>query len=352
MKVCKACRAEVASDLSQCPYDGSALDSAAPDPLLGTVLANNYEILSVLGRGGMSTVYKALHILMNRTVAIKLLQEQLQDPLVLGRFQREAQTLSKLKHPNIVTVFDFGTTASGEAFLVMDLVEGTGLDAILVSEGHLTPRRAVPIFIQIGAALAHAHQNNIIHRDLKPGNVCIAKEKDGSDSVRIVDFGLAKFVATDAKSARNLTRPGQVCGSPLYMSPEQVQGKQLDGRSDIYSLGCLMYETMSGVPPFWGEDTFSTMSKHVGSQAAKFNPGLNVPTALEAIIMRALAKDPKDRFQSAEDLEDALSSFAQSSFSTTTIVPRQPPRSRKRVVVPLVILLVIALVLLLLKGTH
>ena len=158
-------------------------------------------------------------------------------------------------------------------------------------------------------ALEHAHEKNVIHRDLKPLNVCLLKQPDGTELVKIVDFGLAKILGADGSEGRKLTRPGQICGSPLYMSPEQIQGKQLDRRSDVYSLGCLMYETLSGVPPFLADTTFETMNLHVVESVRKFNDRLEIPPQLEAVIFRALEKDKDKRYQTALELKNDLAEF-------------------------------------------
>jgi serine/threonine-protein kinase len=189
----------------------------------------------------------------------------------------------------------------------MDWVEGPTLDEIISKDGHLSAQRAVPIFCQIASALAVAHQKNVIHRDLKPLNICLITQPHGTELAMIVDFGLAKFVAGDTPE-RNLTRPGQVCGSPLYMSPEQVQSKPLDGRSDIYSFGCLMYETLTGNPPFVGDTTFDTMNKHVEEEVPRFASCLSISPKLEAIVMGSMEKDPQRRYQKADELYKDLQS--------------------------------------------
>lgn len=296
--------------MDACPYDGSVLDDPKSDPLIGTTFAGKYEILSVLGKGGMSTVYKARHSLMNRHVAVKLMKEHLiEDPVAVGRFKREAEAVSALSHPNVVTVYDFGLTDRDEPFLVMDCLDGRTLDQVILNEGHLRVDRAVEIFRQICDALEHAHEKNVIHRDLKPLNVCLLKQPDGTEVVKIVDFGLAKILGEDGSEGRKLTRPGQICGSPLYMSPEQIQGKQLDRRSDIYSFGCLMYETLSGVPPFLADTTFETMNLHVSQSVRRLSGELAVPRQLEAVIVKALEKDKERRYQTALELKKDLSDF-------------------------------------------
>jgi serine/threonine protein kinase len=343
-KVCKLCGAEVSSELSECPDDGGSLEQPGLDPLVGSVLVDKYEILSLLARGAMSKVYKAKQKAGNQFVAIKVLKKHLvDDPIALGRFEREAQAISLLQHPNIIRVLDFGVVEGSMGFLVMDFIEGRTLDEIIAADGHLSPARAVPIFRQIASALAKAYENNVIHRDLKPSNVCILKQADGNEVVKIVDFGLAKFVETSSRAERHLTKPGQVCGSPLYMSPEQVQGKPLDCRSDIYSFGCLMYETLSGNPPFVGGNTFETMSKRMEEEAPPFSSELAVPPALEAVVVRTLQKEPSLRYQTAQELENELPEFSSGSGGKIAL-------SRWPIVTALCIL--VALVVLIVSNIH
>lgn len=280
--------------------------------LIGQTLDNQYEIVSLIGKGGMSFVYKATHLLMRKTVAIKTLLPHLSlNAISLQRFQQEAQAASNLKHPNIIAVHNFGTTPDGEPYLVMDYVEGSSIADELERNGFVPVDRAVDIFIQVADALAHAHQRGIIHRDLKPSNILLL-EKDGQkDHVNIVDFGIAKMLPQDGAEAVNLTQTGEVFGSPLYMSPEQCRGEKLDNRADIYSMGCLMYETLTGRPAISGDNTMEVLYNHLHEIPAPMKaPLTHIPPPLERIVFKTLAKDPSQRYQNMNQLRDELQAFS------------------------------------------
>mgnify|MGYP000853127847 CR=1 FL=1 len=298
--------------LETCPQDGTVLRGPSNDPLIGKVFADRYDIESVLGLGGMSIVYKAKHRLMNRTVAIKMLHNKLKEDVVsLERFRLEAQAASTLSHQNIITVYDFGVTNDGELFFVMDFLHGESLENLIERKGRVPYERALPIFKQICAGLSAAHKKGIVHRDLKPANIVLTKEDDGSETVKIVDFGIAKMLV--GGNQQHLTQTGEVFGSPIYMSPEQCLGKDLDIRSDIYSLGCLMYDTLAGGPPFRGESVLETMNMHCKDEPPSLNRaegGATVPPELEEVIFKCMAKDPKDRFQNAAEIQDILGAIS------------------------------------------
>lgn len=280
--------------------------------LIGKTLDNQYEIVSLIGKGGMSFVYKATHLLMRKTVAIKTLLPHLSlNAISLQRFQQEAQAASNLKHPNIIAVHNFGTTPDGEPYLVMDYVEGSSIADELERYGFVPVDRAVDIFIQVADALAHAHQRGIIHRDLKPSNILLL-EKDGQrDHVNIVDFGIAKMLPQDGAEAVNLTQTGEVFGSPLYMSPEQCRGEKLDNRADIYSMGCLMYETLTGRAAISGDNTMEVLYNHLHEIPAPMKaPLTHIPPPLERIVFKTLAKDPAQRYQNMNQLRDDLKAFS------------------------------------------
>lgn len=308
-KACIACSREFTGVESVCPHDGTILTPLVTDELVGTVLAERYEILESIGGGGMGQVYKARHTLMNRIVAIKVLHRHLiSSGDALKRFQLEAQAASCLSLPNILTIYDFGIASNGQPFMVMDYLEGTSLSSVLKAEGRLSIDRAVAIFNQACAGLAHAHKKGVIHRDLKPSNIMLVDYGEQRDFVKIVDFGIAKLLnQTDAEM--NLTKTGEVFGSPLYMSPEQCRGKGMDARSDIYSLGCVMYRTISGSPVFEGEDVIELFYKQVHELPVPFAeacPDVKVPPELEAIIFKCLHKYPEERWATMEELQLAL----------------------------------------------
>lgn len=283
---------------------------ASSDPLIGKTIAAKYKILSLLGEGGMSAVYKARQLPINKIVAVKVLLAHLaNDENSKQRFIREAKAAGQFSHPNVVSVFDFGFE-NKYPFLVMDYLEGKTLDEVLRERGFLPYEEALPLFGQICDGLSAAHKNGVIHRDIKPSNIVIQIESNGETRVRIVDFGIAKMV--DAES-QHLTKTGEIFGSPLYMSPEQCEGVQLDHRSDIYSLGVVFYETLSGKRPFVGQSALETMWQHVEQMPAslqKLTNGARIPLALENIIFKMMAKDRDKRYASVEALRKDLETFA------------------------------------------
>ena len=274
------------------------------DNLVGTIVANRYKILGLLGSGGMGTVYQATHLHMNKTLALKVLHpDQASTENSRLRFQQECEASAKLVHQNLVPVHDYGYLDSGQPYIVMDYVCGQPLSD-LIKQGPLPQDRALNIFCQITDALGAAHRMGVIHRDLKPSNVMIELD----DFVKVVDFGIAKI--TGPGRAQNLTSTGEIFGSPLYMSPEQCRGAvSVDARSDIYSMGCVMYETLTGVPPHSGANALETIYKHVNEKPTPFaavNPRNAVDSRLEEVVLQALNKQPGDRYHSAQQLKSAL----------------------------------------------
>ena len=310
VKICLTCKRQFPfADFVTCPDDGGAL-VPKKDPLIGQVFADKYEIIDVLGEGGMSIVYKARHLQMDRIVAVKLLLEHLvSDKTALARFEHESKAASSLSHQNIVTVHDFGMNKSGQAYFVMDCLEGETLMEILERERRLSIPQALNIFKQTCAGLYHAHKKGVIHRDLKPSNLVLITQDDGSTLVKIVDFGIAKLLPKDGKPRQNITQTGEIFGSPLYMSPEQCNAKSMDQRSDIYSLGCLMYETLAGVPPIMGDTFVNTVLKHLNEAPPPFSktaPDAHIPPQIEACILKCLEKNPDNRYQSASEVSQSL----------------------------------------------
>jgi serine/threonine protein kinase/tetratricopeptide (TPR) repeat protein len=327
VKQCVTCGGRYGEDEVVCPKDGGILIAAKHEPVVGSIIEEKYEILEVLGGGGMGVVYKAKHLLMHRTVAIKmLLPEVVSSEIALARFQQEAQAASSLSHPNILAVFDFGQTADGKPYLVMDFLEGKSLSQILEDDCYLPLQRAVPIFIQICAGLAHAHQKGVIHRDLKPANIMLVDFEGTGDFVKIVDFGIAKLLPRQDGDGKpmELTHTGQIFGSPLYMSPEQCRGTGLDARSDIYSLGCVMYRIVAGESPFMGQDALEAMFKQVNDNPRSFAtccPEMSIPESFESIVMKMLSKDPADRYQSMLEVRKALEETAGMNVVSPFIFP-------------------------------
>ncbi len=314
-KTCTACGRRFQGDMTVCPDDNMPLMTLPDEDLVGTVLENKYEILEKIGAGGMGAVYKARHQLMHRQVAIKMVLAQLSaNSMTLKRFTQEARATSQLNHPNILTVFDFGISPSNQPYLVMDFLEGVNFGKVLEETRQIPIPRAIGIFLQVCAALGHAHQKGIVHRDLKPSNIMLIELDGQPDFVKVLDFGIAKVLSSVDGETDNLTRTGEVFGSPLYMSPEQFRGKSMDARSDIYSLGCVMYRSLAGICPVTGKDVLECMYKHVNESIPPFSvtaPEAQIPERLESIIMKALAKDPDERYASMNDLRADLEMCAE-----------------------------------------
>ncbi len=282
------------------------------DPLVGTKLGDRFYIEEVLGSGGMSVVYKAKQLAVNRHVAIKTIRVQLDSkPVYRERFEREISSLCALSHPNVVTVYDCIIGEDGQPYVVMDYLRGRSLETLIEADGPLPVDRFARISMQVCSAMDHAHKRGIIHRDLKPGNIVLMD--DEMDFVKVVDFGLAKL----SEDNRKLTQSGELWGSPPYMSPEQCMGESGDERSDIYALGCVMYEMLTGKDPFWYATTiFELIQRHVNTVPASFaevNPAAVVPYAVESVIFQAMEKNPVSRFNSALELRDALMSACANS---------------------------------------
>ena len=269
-----------------------------------TVFNDRYEMHRRLARGGMSDVYLARDLLLDRPVAVKVLfAEYAKDPTFVERFRREAQAAANLNHPNVVAVYDWGQQ-SGTYFIVMEYVEGRSLSEIVRTEGPLHPRRAAEITADVAAALGFAHRNGVVHRDIKPGNILISP----SGQVKVADFGIAQAIAGGTEAG--LTQAGAVMGTATYFSPEQAQGRSVDPRSDLYSLGCVLYEMLTTRPPFTGDTPVAIAYKHVQEPAPLPSAsGVAVPPALEAIVAQLMAKDPAQRYASAEDLRADLRNY-------------------------------------------
>jgi DNA-binding response OmpR family regulator/serine/threonine protein kinase len=273
------------------------------DPFVGTIFSGKYELTELIGGGGSGLVYQAKHIVLDNSLAVKVLHVNVVSQLdMVRRFQREAKISALLSHPNIVAVRDFGLAEQGAPYLVMELVDGAGLDEVLGMHGLPPAVVALDIFQQVCAGLDHAHKKGLVHRDLKPSNLMLTIGGNSDILVKIVDFGLARSAAEEHGLAK-ITQTGHVFGSPPYMSPEQCRGQQLDQRSDIYSVGCALYETLQGQPPFSGEDAVSILIKHVSDEPANILRD-DVPPHLLA-----------ERYQSTNelmvDLGRALKDFGQ-----------------------------------------
>lgn len=307
--LCPKCLREYDYQLTECPEDGTELVRSIDDPLVGSVFAGKYDIEKLLGWGATSNVYKAEHKDLGKPVAVKLMHaHKLSNMRLIRRFKHEAKTISLLSHQNLVAVHDFGFTDVGEPYLVMDYCQGPDLDDILQdaqdSGQPIGTERTLRICLQVCEGLCHAHQRGVIHRDLKPSNIIIIQDTDGGEQAKIVDFGFAK--AMNLEESQKLTKTGEIFGSPAFMSPEQCMGKMADERSDLYALGCILYECLTGVQAFDGENPFDILRKHVFEGPPPFSPELDVPGAIQAEVMKALSHDPALRHQSAAELKEAL----------------------------------------------
>ncbi len=320
MRICPKCRTTYPKRTqSTCPVDGAKLveqhelAQADADPLLGRTIAGRFKIVERVGTGGMGTVYRAEQSGLDRDVALKILKKELSwEKDTVTRFHREARAMSLLTHPNTVRVFDFGETEDELLFFAMELLEGELLTAKVEREGALDVEEAIRIAHQILRSLAEAHSKGIIHRDLKPDNIYLARVDGHADPVvKVLDFGIAKVVQGERQIDQLETQAGTVFGTPRYMSPEQAQGKTLDPRSDLYSVGVLLYHMLVGRPPFVDDDAVVVMAKHIRERPERIRkaaPDRPIPTSLERAVMRTLDKQPDRRYKSAERLDQRLRS--------------------------------------------
>src|SRR6059036_2343245 len=302
VKICPVCTTEYRDDVRFCPNGGQTLRSSGPThDLVGQVLADRYHIMKKLGEGGMGQVYLAEHVKMGRRSAIKVMNPSMvHDSEAVARFNREASNASRISEAHVCAIYDFGETPEGLIYLAMEFIEGEPLTELIRSEGALPLARAADIAIQVAAALQAAHDLGIVHRDLKPDNIMLTRSRDGADAVKVVDFGLAKAVGGD--DSQKVTKTGLVVGTPEFMSPEQLSGDKLDGRSDLYSLALVLYRMLAGKLPFEATSVQETMIKRLTDEPVKLaaaRPDLQFPTGLQETLDAALARSPVDRYQSA-----------------------------------------------------
>jgi eukaryotic-like serine/threonine-protein kinase len=301
VKLCPVCSTEYPDDVRFCPNDGQTLRaSSAGQDLLGQVIADRYHVLKKLGEGGMGQVYLAEHVKMGRKGAIKVMTPAMvHDPDAVARFNREAANASRISHPNVCAIYDFGETPDGLIYLAMEFIEGEPLTNLLEHGTALPVERAVRIFVQVAGALQAAHDLGIVHRDLKPDNIMLSRARDGSDGVKVVDFGIAKAVGGD--DSQRVTKTGLVVGTPEFMSPEQLSGDKLDGRSDIYSLALVLFKMLTGTLPFRASTVQETMIKRLTDEPLELveaRPDLHFPPGLQEALDAGLARTPADRYQS------------------------------------------------------
>ncbi|HEU4406401.1 MAG TPA: protein kinase [Polyangiaceae bacterium] len=310
-RLCPRCGSRYPEDFNVCPRDATPLGWAnAPpeDPYLNTTLAETYRVTRVLGEGGMGRVYEAQHTrLQHRRFAIKVLHaEYARYPELVQRFQREAEAASRVRHDNVIEVYDVGRTSEGRPYLVSELLEGDDLGNRLKQEGKLELGVAVHVIRQVCAALEAAHEHSVVHRDMKPENLFLLGEP-GRPHVKILDFGISKV---DDAGGNNLTRTGMVMGTPAYMAPEQARGEKVDHRADVYAVGAILYRLLTGRTPFDADDAAGAITAVLTADPPRPRAvAPDIPEALELVIERAMAKRPEDRFASMREFSEALAPF-------------------------------------------
>ncbi|MET0626678.1 MAG: serine/threonine-protein kinase [Pyrinomonadaceae bacterium] len=352
MRFCTGCGLATAEILKETERDarretvgargrGASDPRDSSDPLVGRTLDSKYELVAPLGEGGMGTVYRARRLHIGDEVAVKVLHRKfLPDAEAIERFRREARSAALLTHPNVVTIHDFADArADGSpAYIVMELVKGVSLRGLLKREGRLDERRAVELMGDICAGVGVGHKQGVVHRDLKPDNVIIAPPaaEGGREVAKVVDFGIAKL--RDATGSLDLTQTGALLGTPLYMAPEQCRGERLGPSTDVYALGAMLYEMLTGAPPFRASTLPAMISKHLDEEPPLFPPDLNLSPALEGVYLRALAKNPAARQTDANvfyrELQAALSKPATAAPHDSQMRPHVPTAPSVRFATP------------------
>ena len=327
MKKCPKCGVEYPDANTLCPADGIALETSE-DSLIGKTLAGKYRIDARLNEGGMGTVYRATHVLMEKTVAIKVLRPSLAaDEKIVARFSREARAASRISHPNALSVTDFGEDDNGIVFLVMEFLSGRTLKQVIRDEGPLPLTRVVEIIRQVGDALNAAHAQGVVHRDLKSDNIMLIDTMAG-DHAKVLDFGIAKINEPDGnRDTGSLTAPNLVIGTPQYMSPEQCsQDSEIDARTDIYSLGVILYEMLVGHVPFTADSPTMVMMKHLQEPVPSvLEERSDLPASIGRVIARAMAKLPGNRYQTIAELIEDLT-IASGTAQFAPVPAGQPPQ--------------------------
>ncbi|MDB4953582.1 MAG: serine/threonine protein kinase [Myxococcales bacterium] len=338
---CPHCNAVLAEHARFCPVCGKAMlptetqaqssasmYGAAPD-LIGREIAGRYRILAKLGEGGMGAVYRGEQISLKRPVAVKVLRSELSsNQMILKRFNAEAEVVAKLGHPNTVNIYDFGQDRDGSLFIAMEFIEGQSLRKVLHEQGPLPPARTLSIAIQIAASLADAHAHGITHRDLKPDNVMLQDRGRQRDIVRVLDFGIAKLRDDSRATQLAMTQAGDMLGTPQYMAPEQIRGEAIDGRTDVYALGCMLYEMLTSRMPFEAPTVMAMLSKHlleIPPPPSVRRPDLGLPPLLDQLVMAAMSKAPNGRPATMEQLGEHLAA----------LLAMQPPDPNRPPTVPM-----------------
>ncbi|HEX8845072.1 MAG TPA: protein kinase [Pyrinomonadaceae bacterium] len=338
MKKCPKCGKEYESTTTLCPVDGTVLEKVK-DTLIGQTLADKYRIEELINEGGMGAVYRGTHVLMDKTVAVKVLHPALAaDDKIVARFSREAKAASRLSHPHALSVTDFGEDQNGVVFLVMEYLSGETLKEVIHKDGPMPLARVTEIIRQVCGALEAAHKEGVVHRDLKSDNIMLI-DIGGGDWAKVLDFGIAKITEKVGQDP-GLTAPNLIIGTPQYMSPEQCsQASEIDSRSDIYSLGVILYEMLVGHVPFTGESPTAIMMKHLQeAPPSVLEERKDLPAAVGRVVSRAMAKRPEDRFQTVGELSEEFNSAAEgkepAAAAAADAGAGSPDRSTNRIVVP------------------
>jgi serine/threonine protein kinase len=337
--VCPTCRTEYGPEQDVCPKDGTLL-AAAPviDPLLGQVLADRYRVLRSIGEGGMGRVYLAEHVKMGRKSAVKVMSPALAPtPEAISRFNREAANASQIHQPNVAAIYDFGETADGTLYLAMEYVEGETLTSLVQREGPLNPRRAAELTGQVADGLSAAHHLGIVHRDLKPDNILVTHQPDGREWVKIVDFGIAK---TTKDLGQNVTSIGTAIGTPDYMSPEQLAGEALDARTDVYSLGLVLFNMLTGSLPHPTMTSKQSLVQRLTAKPralAEVRPNAVWSPRLQKALDRALAPEPDDRYATVQELAREVRGAAGMAVpvGALSLGAAAPPQGATKIMTPL-----------------
>lgn len=339
MKLCLECNIHFSEDKDKCPSDGGKLVSVGNDPLIGKLIGDKYRVLCHAGKGSMAVVYKVIQESTGREMALKMLHQFLgSKEESVKRFHREAKAVSSLHHTNIISLFDFGLMPDGQPYIVTEFLDGITLAELIRKRGPLTVKEALPLFKQVCEGVAEAHKNCVIHRDLKPDNIVLqdvdvkkppnAGDLIGHNSVRVVDFGVAKMWGEAGGQSASLTLEGKVCGSPAYMSPEQCKGADVDIRSDIYSLGVVFSEVLTGQRPFAADDLMALMLMHVNKEAPSIgamSPDTTFPPGLSNVIIKALQKSPDDRPDTTEVFWKEIESVCVGRRSKNAAIEEEKP---------------------------
>lgn len=309
--ICPSCEKHVESGIKFCPSCGTPIVHApGNDDWIGRIVAGKYRVEEMIGEGGMGQVFRATQLSLDKAVVLKVLRRSLlSDARTVARFQREAKAASRLNHPNAIGIIDFGQDSDDSLYIAMEYVPGRDLHQIISDEGPLPEKRLIKIVAQVLAALSDAHAVGVIHRDLKPENIMVEQRRDQPDFVKVLDFGIAKLQESTGSEGQALTRAGFVCGTPEYMSPEQASGVEIDPRSDLYAVGVILYQCLTGVLPFDADSPVALATMHLSEEPVpprQKNPDIHCSDGIERIILSAMAKDPADRPQTAEQFRSSL----------------------------------------------